>query len=78
MFEFFQRHPRSVGETYLEHMVMATTFGVLMIGGGLACLIHAVLPEVFEHTASRVIAILNARMVTNRNRRRPVDIDYAI
>jgi len=78
MFEFFQRHPRTVGETYLEHLVVAATFGVLMIGGGLACLVHAVIPDVFEHTGSRVIGMLNTRMVTNRHRRRPVDIDYAI
>jgi hypothetical protein len=77
MFEFFQKHPRSVGETYLEHMAVATTFGVLMIVGGLACLVHAIFPELFVTTASRVIGLLHTRMVTNR-RRKPVEIDYAI
>lgn len=77
MLEFFQRHPRSVGESYIEHMVVATTFGVLMIMGGLACLVHAIFPQFFVTTASRVISLLHTRMVTNR-RRKPVDIDYAI
>ena len=79
MLEFFQRHPRSVGETYFEHMGVATSFGVLMVVGGMACLVHAIIPAWFEHTASRVIATLYTRMVSKR-RRRPdtMELDYAI
>jgi hypothetical protein len=64
----FTEHPASVHETYGEHMVVAGGFGVRMIVGGLACLVHALLPFLFERTASRVIAALNERMVTNRVR----------
>jgi hypothetical protein len=78
MFEFFVKHPRSVGETYLEHLVVAASFGLMMIAGGLACLVHAIVPAAFEHTASRMISALNTRMVTNRRRRGNVDLDYAI
>ncbi|MEQ1755409.1 MAG: DUF6356 family protein [Micropepsaceae bacterium] len=79
MIEFFQRHPRSVGETYFEHMAVAANFGVLMVVGGLACLVHALIPALFEFTASRVIATLYTRMVSKR-RRRPeaMELDYAI
>ena len=79
MLEFFQRHPRTVGETYWEHFSVAASFGAAMILGGIACLIHAVFPAWFEFTASRVILQLYTRMLTNR-RRKPgaVDLDYAI
>lgn len=79
MLEFFQKHPRSVGETYLEHFTVAASFGAMMIIGGLGCLIHAVIPAWFEFTASRMILKLHTRMVTNR-RRKPgsIELDYAI
>jgi len=79
MLEFFTKHPRTVGETYLEHMEMAAGFGVAMIMGGLACLVHAVLPACFETTGSRMIQRLHARMVLNR-RKAPAasELDYAI
>ena len=32
----FTEHPASVGETYGEHLVHATGFGVRMVLGGLA------------------------------------------
>lgn len=79
MFEFFQKHPRAVGETYLEHFTVAASFGAAMILGGIACLIHAVFPAWFEFTASRVISKLYIRMVTHRRRKpSPFELDYAI
>jgi hypothetical protein len=62
----FTGHPSSVGETYFEHLRRAAGFGASMIGGGLACLVHAVLPFLFTHTAATVIAALNTRMVAGR------------
>ena len=64
--ELFTEHPASVGETYGEHMSRAAGFGVRMMLGGLACMVHAVLPFLFERTGSRAIAELNDRMVINR------------
>jgi hypothetical protein len=40
----FLEHPRSVGETYSEHLRAATTFGVAMIAAGFACILHALVP----------------------------------
>ena len=37
-----------------------------MIVGGLACLVHALLPFLFSKTGSRAIEDLNERMVTRR------------
>jgi hypothetical protein len=64
----FTEHPASVGESYFEHLLMASGFAISMIGGGLACLVHAFLPFLFTHTGSGVIASLNTKMVTNRRR----------
>lgn len=64
----FTQHPESVGETYAEHFGMASGFGIRMILGGLACLVHGVLPFLFTKTGSRIITDLHGRMVTSRSR----------
>ena len=64
----FTEHPASVGETYGEHLMQASSFGTRMILAGLACLIHGLLPFLFVRTGSSAIAALHTRMVTQRNR----------
>jgi hypothetical protein len=39
-----------------------------MMVASLACLVHALLPFMFERTGSRAITQLHDRMVTNRQR----------
>jgi hypothetical protein len=68
----FTEHPASVGETYTEHLAHAGCFGLRMIGAGIACLVHAVLPFLFERTGSVAIAELNDRMVVNRRAAPPL------
>lgn len=54
--KLFLTHPHSVDESYLEHMAFAGRFsGKLFLAAG-AALVHAVLPFMFEKTASRMIA----------------------
>jgi len=69
MRELFSEHPASVGETYVEHMGVAFSFGWAMLGGGLACLVHGVFPFLFTSTGSRTVAALHERMVLARRRR---------
>ncbi len=64
----FTEHPRQVGESYAEHFATATGFGAAMIWGGLACLVHGVLPFLCTSTGSRTIRRLHERMVTQRVR----------
>lgn len=64
----FTEHPATVSETYAQHFHTATGFGVRMIGGGLACLVHAVFPFLFETTGSSAIRSLNERMILHRSR----------
>jgi hypothetical protein len=68
MNNLFHRHPASVGETYLQHMGHAAAFGGWMALGAACCLIHAILPFLFEKTGSRIIARLHDRIVVNRRR----------
>jgi len=69
LLKYFREHPQSVGETYVEHFGVATSFGFSLINAGLACLIHAVLPCLFTTYARSTIADLHGRMVTHRDRR---------
>lgn len=58
----FLRHPRSIGESYPEHFSVAAGFGLRMIRGGIACVIHAMIPALFERTASETVKSLYATM----------------
>ncbi|HZK92184.1 MAG TPA: DUF6356 family protein [Stellaceae bacterium] len=62
----FTEHPASVGENYLEHLRHAAGFAGNMISGGLACLVHAILPFLFTKTGSGVVATLHTRMIDHR------------
>ena len=64
----FTQHPHEVGETYGEHFMVASRFGGQMLLGGLACMVHAVLPFLCTKTGSGIIRGLHDRMVTNRIR----------
>ena len=64
----FTEHPESVGETYFQHLVAAGGFGLRMVLGGLACLLHGVLPFLFQRTGSNCVADLHQRMVARQRR----------
>ena len=66
--KLFIAHPKSVNETYFEHLVHAMGFSLRMMTGGLACLIHGVLPFLFVATGSRAINDLHDLMVNKRRR----------
>ena len=77
--KLFTDHPASVGESYGEHLAMASGFGIRMILGGFACLIHGLLPFLFAKTGSRQITTLHSTMVTNRSRKEmPAILDFVI
>lgn len=66
---WFLSHPRSVNESYLEHQACAMRFSLSLVGAGLACFVHALVPGLFERTASQAIERLHGEMVTHRTRR---------
>jgi len=69
----FIDHPRTVDESYGEHLRAASGFGFAMILGGIACLVHAIVPGMFVQTGSNIIRGLHERMVVDRRRRQPAD-----
>lgn len=69
--KLFTDHPKSVGESYFEHMKVAGSFGSAMFMGSLACFVHAVIPCLFETTGSRKVRALHHRMVTHRTAEAP-------
>lgn len=73
--KLFTEHPETVGETYGQHMGTALSFAGPLMFAGLACLVHAVLPFLFEKTGSRVITRLHDRMVTHRSHAAPSALD---
>lgn len=62
----FTDHPNSVGESYLQHSRVAGSVGIKMVGAGLACLVHAVLPFLFVTTGSRMILTLATKISAGR------------
>ncbi len=62
----FTHHPASVGETYWQHLLASARFAALLGVAAVAALVHAVLPFLFEKTASEIITTLHRRMVTHR------------
>ena len=64
----FTEHPASVGETYSEHLVMASGFGLRMIVAGIACVLHGFFPFLFVKTGSHQIETLHGKMIVNRSR----------
>lgn len=63
----FLDHPATVDETYGEHARFAAGFSLRLFAAAFAALVHAVIPCLFERTASRIVADLYAR-THNRGR----------
>lgn len=57
----FLSHPASVDETYGEHARFAAGFSLRLFAAAGAAAVHAVIPCLFEKTASRIVADLYAR-----------------
>ena len=57
----FLNHPRSVEESYTEHAIFASKFSLKLFAAAGAAAVHAIIPCLFEKTASRIIAELYAK-----------------
>lgn len=59
--KLFTDHPASVHETYFGHMAFAAWFASRLLLAAGAALVHAILPFLFETTASRIVRELYER-----------------
>ena len=55
-------HPRSVDESYFQHMKFALAFSAGLFLAAFAAMVHALVPGLCERTASRKIEELHHRM----------------
>ena len=58
----FTEHPKTVGESWARHARFALSASGLLARAALAAAIHAVVPALFETTASRIVDELHARI----------------
>ncbi len=63
----FTEHPKSVGETYFQHMRTSFSFGGRMLAAGVGCFLHGLFPFLCVRTGSKAIGTLHHTMVTNRD-----------
>lgn len=73
--KLFLEHPEEVGETYGEHFRAAGGFGLSMIAGGAACVVHAFVPRLFVTTGSGTVKRLYELMVAKRAAKREANIE---
>ena len=59
------KHLEETGETYFEHMKHAISISYLLLAAGTKCLIHAVIPPLFETGVSSKLDDLNALVKRN-------------
>lgn len=60
-------HLREAGEGYWQHFRFAATFGLLALAAGIAALIHAIIPGMCTHTASRIVRHLG-QLIEDRSK----------
>ena len=58
----FTEHPRSLGMSWASHAAGADDISVRLIGAGLACLVHAVVPAWFTQTAGKTVTTMYEHM----------------
>ena len=59
------KHLKENNETYFEHMGHALSISYLLLAAGTKCLIHAVIPPLFETGVSSKLDDLNALVKRN-------------
>jgi hypothetical protein len=62
----FSEHPRSLGMSWGAHAVGAVSIALRLIGAGVACLIHAIVPAWFTQTAGRTVTEMYDEMARRK------------
>jgi hypothetical protein len=59
---WFIEHPRKLNESYFQHQRTAIRLAAALFRAGTLCLIHALVPALFEHAASQSVTALHQKM----------------
>ena len=62
----FLQHPRSLGMTWAGHGAGAVLISARLVGAGIACLVHAVVPGVFTQTAGKTVTRMYDHMMRRK------------
>jgi hypothetical protein len=62
----FFEHPRSLGMSWWGHGVGALAIAARLVGAGLACLVHAVVPGFFTQTAGKTVTRMYEHMTQRK------------
>jgi len=62
----FLEHPRALGMSWAGHGAGAVAIGATLVGAGLACLVHAIVPGLFTQTAGKTITRMYAHMAQRK------------
>lgn len=62
----FLDHPKSLGMSWAGHGAGAAMIGARMVGAGLACIVHAIVPALFTETAGRTVKSLHDHMLSRK------------
>jgi hypothetical protein len=62
----FLEHPRSLGMSWVGHGAGAVLISVRLLGAGLACLVHALVPGFFTQTAGKTVTRMYDHMMRRR------------
>ena len=55
MLQSTRDHLQEAGESYFEHLRFAALVGAMLVGAGVACLLHGLLPGLCRRTASGIV-----------------------
>ncbi|HVM23381.1 MAG TPA: DUF6356 family protein [Sphingomicrobium sp.] len=64
--QLFVDHPRSLGMSWAQHGIGALWIGTRLIGAGLACIVHAIVPGWFTQTAGKTVTGMYEHMVRRK------------
>lgn len=62
----FTGHPRALGMSWASHGIGAIGIGATLIGAGVACLVHALVPGWFTQTAGRTVSQMHDHMTRRK------------
>lgn len=62
----FTEHPRSLGMSWAGHGIGAFKISGELIGAGVACAIHALVPGIFTQTAGKTVIRLHDHMMKRK------------
>lgn len=63
---FGKTHLRQVGQSYWSHHFFALKWGFVLIGAGLASIVHGLIPSLFPFYAPRTVRRIS-KMIIDRN-----------